>query len=294
MRIITLKSSLAVTDGLMFNMDATNVTNDKSTWGDNISLRYFDDTIYDTVEKRTEAYNEESKYSNDSQFEGYDRKVSNDVSKYIDTKENAFKFNGNNYVEIYNKDGFDFSKGFTIELYGNFKDYVGATNQEDGFLSILGMWSGKYNEQCKPRFGYYQSSLYYSLDNYMKGVIGSWSDEKWPWNQKYEYKDFKDKEVYITIVFESNVENQTTQAIYANGNLLESGWLDKEYYDKFISNGKTLNYIEFGRCTMGSMSNWCYTKGVCYTARLYNRGLSAEEVSKNVTQTKLYRETIQK
>ena len=158
---------------------------------------------------------------------------------------------------------------------------------------MLGIWNGKYNEQCNARFGYYKSMIYYSLQPYgNQSSMGSWSDEKWPWNQKYEYTNFTNNDIYLTIVFKTNGKDQVTQSIYVDGILLDEGWMSYEYYDKFLTLGESLKYIELGRCTMGSSSNWCYTQGTCYAARIYNKSLNSNEVSNNVMQTKIYRQTL--
>ena len=43
---LSYKSTLAITDGLVFNMDATNVNEKQSNWGENVSLYYYDDIKY--------------------------------------------------------------------------------------------------------------------------------------------------------------------------------------------------------------------------------------------------------
>lgn len=124
---LSSKTGLAITDGLLFNIDAANISSDDiSTWGDNVHLYYFDDSTYDTYDKRKAAYNEQTSYSDVSKFSGYDRQIASNAKNYIDLDKNAFKFNGNNYIEIYNKDGFDFSDGFTFEFYGNLSDLSNA------------------------------------------------------------------------------------------------------------------------------------------------------------------------
>ena len=59
---LSYKSTLAVTDGLVFNMDAINVNENQSNWGENVSLYYYDTANYDTTEKRQKAYAEQNKY----------------------------------------------------------------------------------------------------------------------------------------------------------------------------------------------------------------------------------------
>ena len=293
---LSYKSSLAVIDGLLLNIDATNVNNIESL-GNNVTLYYFDDTVYDTIEKRTSAYNEEAKYTDVTQFAGYDRQKSNNMDDYFDSENSAFKFNGNNYIELYNENGFDFSNGFTLELYGNFEGIVNVTVINE-FMGILGLWDGKYINQCNTRFGYLtgeRKKLHYSLLPEYSEKAGDWEEsESTPWNQQYYIEDFMNKNNYITLVFEKMNSGNFSQKIYMNGKLLDKGELTKKYYEKFLEKAKTLNYIELGRCTMTRNSNWCYAKGLCYATRLYNRALSDEEVEQNVTKNKLYRETYQK
>lgn len=292
---LSYKNSVEVTENLLFNIDATTVSDDMSSLGDNALLYYFDDKVYDTTQKRMDAYNEEVKYNDVTEFSGYDRQVSNDISNYIDTENNAFKFNGNNYIEIYNQDGFDFSNGFTLEFYGNFKESISATITSTHFMGILGTWNGNYNSQCCTRIGYVPDSrkkLHYSLISNAR-YTGSWSESDYPWNQQYYIENFLEKDNYITLVFNPLSKEKVIQKIYIDGKLLAEGWLEKGYYQEFVGASKKLNYIEFGRCTMTAVSNWCYAKGICYVTRMYNKVLNDNEVLKNVNKTKLYRKMIQ-
>ena len=36
-----------------------------------------------------------------------------------------------------------------------------------------------------------------------------------------------------------------------------------------------------GRCTYGNESNWGYIKGLCYSTRIYNKGLTKGEIEEN-------------
>ena len=42
-------------------MDAINVNENQSNWGENVSLYYYDTANYDTTEKRQKAYAEQNK-----------------------------------------------------------------------------------------------------------------------------------------------------------------------------------------------------------------------------------------
>lgn len=136
---ISFKDTLGVTDGLVFNMDASNMDQNLSNWGDNVTLRYFDDTIYDTTEKRQQAYNEQKTYGSvKEKDDGYDRQISTNSADYIDQENHAFKFNGNNYIEVYNENGFDFSNGLTFEFYGKLLDKFNGTMLGLGAKKVMG------------------------------------------------------------------------------------------------------------------------------------------------------------
>lgn len=257
---LSSENNVAISDGLLFNFDATNIDSyDVSALGENVHLYYFDDSVYDSYFKRNEAYNEQLSYGDVSKFSGYDRQISSNSKNYIDLDNKTFKFNGNNYIEIYNKDGFDFSKGFTFEFYGNLNGYFNAT-LDCAYVPFLGLWNGLYNSQCYTRFGYlsdYRKKFHYNLA--INTSSGSWPEQSHPYNQQYPFENFLNNKVYLTLVFNPEKKlNQATQSIYINGKLLAEG--DFSGYDSFVYLAKNLNYIEFGRCTMSNISNWCYAK----------------------------------
>lgn len=293
---LSSEKGLAVKDGLLFNMDAANVNIDLESWGNNVSLFYYDSNIYNTMEKRNEAYQEQVKYDNvnNKEYKGYDRNLSDTNKDYLEQGKNAFKFNGNNYIEIYNEKGFDFSNGFTLEFYGNIEDFTQAT-MNSNFYGMLGIWDGIYANQCKTRLGYTSdtNNIFYSLILESCSDYGSWGEDSGHlYNQIYPISDFIKKDVYLTITFNPSNEKKVIQTIYINGEKIAEGWLGNAYYSKFVNNSKMMKYIELGRCTISQPSNWAYMKGTCYTSRIYNRALTDDEVSKNVDQTKLYRQTL--
>ncbi len=287
---LSAETGLAITDGLLFNIDASSISSDDiSTWGDNVHLYYFDESTYDTYDKRNSAYKEQIPYGDVSKFSGYDRQVSSNAKDYIDLDKNAFKFNGNNYIEIYNKDGFDFSDGFTFEFYGKLSGFSNAFLGAS-FFPLVGLWDGIFSNQCCSRFGYLSSAnkIHYSLTVDDPDECGSWPEPDFPHNQQYPLDSFVNTDFYLTIVFNQSKDGTITQTIYLNGNLLAEGWLTKNYYNIFLESAKSLNYIELGRCTMSGYGNWCYAKGLGYTSRLYNRALSSDEVYQNANKTMTY------
>ncbi len=140
---LDFESTVGVKEGLIFNMDATNIGDGQDSWGDNVTLRYFDDTVNDTYEERKLAFEEQKKFTsvleNDN---GYDRLKSTDSNLYIDSEQKSFKLNGNNYIEISHDGGFDFSKGLTFEFYGKISGYDG-TLYSTNTGGVLSLWNRK-------------------------------------------------------------------------------------------------------------------------------------------------------
>ena len=221
---LSYENSLAIKDNLIFNFDASNVSEDMANLGKNVTLRYYDKNIYDTLEKREKA------------SANYDRNISNDINEYVDTKNKIFKFNGNNYIEIYNENGIDTSNGFTFEFYGNLKGGVHAISDEFPYIGLMGFWDGIIeNNNEIIRFGYMSNNpnnnlsnhLIYNLISWQSSNYGSWGEEGWPCNQIYPFTDFLGKDVYLTISFSKKDDGNVKQSIYVDGKLLAEGWLTR-------------------------------------------------------------------
>ncbi len=300
-------STVAVKDGLVFNYDSANANANIDSLGENTKLYYYDAQKYNTVESRAKAY-EDEKEKNVTNYVGYDRQKSENINDYLDEKTGAFKFNGNNYIEIYNENGFDFSKGLTFEFYGNIlgntvATYNGTDTNWKNFAGLFGIWNGDYSQQCYPRFLnlFASQTLTYSLwatwnPGTQSGQYGD-SNPLGSWNQHVSIGDIKSKQIYLFITIDnSKVDNDKINQsiyIYLDGTLKEySGWLLKEYYDYFVEQVKGLHYFELGRCSYGTISNWGYLKGLCYSTRIYNKGLSKEEVQDNYRVTKLFHDNM--
>ena len=293
------KSSLAVENPL-FNLDSANVGLDKSSWGSNATLYYYDNTQYGTIEARKTGY-ELEKGKNVTNFVGYDRQKSENISEYLDETTGAFKFNGNNYIEINNPKTFDFSEGMTFEFYGNITEPVAATiteqenEQHNKTCGLFGFWNGNYNEQCNIRFNWtpcINNRLFYSLADYTDQQHGEWDWTGAPWNQYRNIGNILNKDIYITITIDNKEQEENNEHItqsvyiYENGKRTEYiGWYRKDMYEKFIEAVNKLNYLELGRCTCAHPSNWCYFKGLCYSTRIYNKALSSDEVQANYDAT---------
>ena len=79
-----------------------------------------------------------------------------------------------------------------------------------------------------------------------------------------------------------------------NNIFIGEGWLSKTYYNYFVENIKDSKYIELGRCTFEGPGNWCYPKGLCYCTRIYNKGLTRDEIQTNYDKAIAYHELMKK
>ncbi len=294
-------STISVTDHLLFNLDSANVGLDKASWGKNATLYYYNDNEYDTVEKRKEAYEEQKGKDVSTNNGGYDRQQSDKIEEYIDEETGAFNFNGNNYIEIKSNGEYDFSEGLTFEFYGKILDNVQSILEDEEFTGLFSFWNGKYNEGSSIRFGihYEKKDIQYnlSIEGSKDVEWGEWSiDKNAPWNQIAPVgKDLFNNDIYFVVSFDPNEgknDKYITQKLYindvseVNDSLKKvSGWLTKDYYDKFIENVKKLDYLELGRSTIRDAGNWSYLKGLCYSTRIYNKALTEEEIKMNIDKT---------
>ncbi len=292
-------STVAVKDDMVFNFDSANLDISEGSIGQNAKLYYYDTEKYPTEEDRKTAYETYEKGHTVVEVVGYDRSESSDAQDYIDAETNAFKFNGNNYIEIYNESDFDFSKGFTYEFYGKIDGSVCAIQDSSGYCGLFGLWNGTYSRQASIRFGVYlpSSRVMYNLihPTYLKdennnnitesSAYGDWiSSTKDPWNQNCVLdSDVRENDLFITVTFSPSNGSQSSpmQSVYINGEEFKSGALGEKYYNEFVKQVKDLHYLEIGRCTMDTVANWSYTKGLCYSIRMYNKALTEGQVRDN-------------
>lgn len=78
--------------------------------------------------------------------------------------------------------------------------------------------------------------------------------------------------------------------IFVDGEFVYDTYYSKSQYDELKENQDRLNlkYFTIGRCSMNHSGWWHYAKSNIYCMRLYNRGLSEEEIMENYNTTKAY------
>lgn len=83
--------------------------------------------------------------------------------------------------------------------------------------------------------------------------------------------------------------NNFTYSVYINGDKKKDAILDGSYWENFKKNvSKYIEGIRIGKVIWNNIEG--YFNGDVYSIRIYNKALTAEQVEKNYTATKKYRE----
>ena len=189
------------------------------------------------------------------------------------------------YGKIYDVE----KKLFLTPTPGSYSNYGGIMNIQvsgaDGGLS---------------RFGIFAGNPYYFAFNLMQPgyyhwVVGAecvkkepgWSSPNSPWNQNVPRDMPENGDVYMSLVFDGNKNEET---LYINGMCQATTRIGEEYWKDFL---KTLevskpNEICIGRGSMDSAYHKHYTAMNCYTMRIYSRALSDDEIKENYKMSVAY------
>ena len=82
------------------------------------------------------------------------------------------------------------------------------------------------------------------------------------------------------------------QTLYVNGDKICEGTLSRDYWKEFVEDDlKSLKYFCVGRSSMYYDGSWHYSKMNAYSIKLYNRGLSEQEVKENYDKAVAYHNT---
>lgn len=270
---LSYKTAVGTIDGLIFNLDPSVIENAtkeniNEKLGSNVELMNFD-------------WNKDS---------GLTKK--------------SFNFDGvNDYIKIkYDNEEKNIlaQNGFTFEFYGT---YNGGTSYNEknevvdnnGYKGLFCYWNGNEKEQASLRFGInnYGKNIFWNAKVGIMGVDALKSDyshPKAPWNIIYPEteKIQSNKEVYFTITLNCT-QNNYIHTLYANGEKLYEGNFNNIYWNNFVKDDlQKLKYFCIGRSSMDNNGCWHYSKMNAYSIKLYNRGLSAEEVKDNYNKAVAY------
>lgn len=271
---LSYKTAVGTTDGLIFNLDPSVIENAtkeniNEKLGSNVELMNFD-------------WNKDSGLTKKSfNFDG--------VNDYI-----KIKYDNEEEKNILAQNG------FTFEFYGTYnggtsyneKNEVVDNNEYKGLFCY---WNGNEKEQASLRFGInnYGKNIFWNAKVGIMGVDALKSDyshPKAPWNIIYPEteKIQSNKEVYFTITLNCT-QNNYIHTLYANGEKLYEGNFNNIYWNNFVKDDlQKLKYFCIGRSSMSNNGCWHYSKMNAYSIKLYNRGLSAEEVKDNYNKAVAY------
>ena len=260
----SLNSTLAVNDGLVLNIDPTNLADGNWT-----GITKHGDVTYDNSSKAL-LFNEDT--TNNPNGEG----------GYLELKRNDV----------------DFSNGFTFEIYANLSrtrydngsglinmglfcriPYLGADRMNA--LRFLGTGQNWDNVYAMAKFNG-GSSYVSSEGNIRTDDAGNVTSTKEIFNVN--------EDVYFTFVYK--VENNEVDQIevYANGELVgKNGYGHNSYINGLnIWNSSQCPFF-LGVCPWGYNESLYYLKGKVYTTRLYTTSMTPEEVKNNMDMTQKYR-----
>lgn len=275
----SLNSTLAVSRGLVLNIDSTNLADGRWT-----GITKHGDVQYDSSSKAL-LFNE-------------------------DTLNNPTGEGG--YLEL-KRSGVDFSNGFTFEMYANlsrlvYDNNLGYTNTKNaGYFCRTKSLTNVEDVTYAMRFGYsdvktickfYIRSSWYgegqNLGITKNGDIRILGDCGYNKNEDFyltfvyrAYNSSKQDENYDEYMKKNNVDKIE---YYINGELYGYTYNGKDSYAEGLN---TWNNDEcpffLGVCPWYAVGNLYYLKGKVYTTRLYTTSMTSEEVKENMDMTQKYR-----
>ena len=275
----SLNSTLAVNEGLVLNIDPTNVADGNWT-----GLTKHGDVKYDAGSKAL-LFNEDS--VNNPKGEG----------GYLETT----------------RSGIDFSNGFTFEIYANlsrllYKNGIFNDKAASGLFCRMPSLDSSY--MFAMRFGY---ATGYNEGNYLckfnepsswygnagKNIITAVNGTV---NGENGYKENED--FYLTFVYRVYNENKDDEnydeymkenkvdkvEYYVNGELFGYTYYGSDSYKNGLKTWNNDNCpFYLGVCPWYQNNNLYYLKGKVYTTRLYTSSMTKEQVKENMDMTQKYR-----
>ena len=296
-----LDATLAVTDGLVLNIDPMSLADGE--WRQNAE----DNSFYDFYVKDNKTGKEENKEIQKTGDVVYDATVR--ALRFNEDSVNNPTGEGG-YVKLM-KSGVDFSNGFSFEIYANLSRlrYDNGSGKECSSLFCrIPVLDASYTKSI--RFGvasdrtickFYHESTWTGTGNILKiGSSGNIIAEKIGYDVNEDF--------YLTFVYTAYDNTKTTeyQSIHYDETMINEGVDKIEYYvngklygytyhghDSYINGLNTWNTDEcpfyLGVCPWWAAGNLYYLKGNVYTTRLYTTSMTSEQVKDNYNTTLKYR-----
>ena len=256
----SINTSLAVKDGLILNIDPTNLADGKWT-----GITKYGDVIYNPTSK---------------------------ALVFNCSEENTAGIGG--YLEL-KRSGVNFSNGFTFEIYANLlrKDYESHTlagNRGLGLFCRMPTLNSSYTQAL--RFGYTKagtickfnskSSWTGSGSKLSTGSTGSVAVSNPGYNVNEDF--------YLTFVYNRDDSGKDKIEYYINGELYGYTHYGKGSYNKGLETwNKDTCPVFVGVSPWHANGNLYFLKGSVYSCRLYTDAMTPEEVKDNFDMTQKYR-----
>ena len=255
---LSYKTSLAVTDSLAMNIDATDLSDEN--WGD--------------IEKHGDV-----KYLSENKSLYFDGD-----GDYLEFTKNADFSNGFTFEIYANLERVEYNNGSPYIGMGIFckmplltSNYTqamrfGLTGDTICKFNVSSSWNGNGQEMSTTGGGHVMTNYRYATnqDFYVTFVYTRYNEKNPQWDEK------ADK---IELYVDGKLYGYTYYGINSYNNGAKTWNNDQSHF--FL-----------GVCPWHQDGNLYYLKGNIYCTRLYERALSENEVKENVTKTELYRQTI--
>ena len=244
--------NLAVTDGLILNVDPINMS-DNNSWGDGVTLKGVQDG---------DGYG----------FNG-----------------NEIKLDGvDDYIEIYTGEN-DMSEGITFEYYGNVKNRTSYILNK-AIIKPKDGWDKRFDQIFRSTLYTSDTSVKLRLD--MNGSVNSESDWRensfGDWISKVFGFDFSNDDGYISI--SANLKNREI-VVYWNGEYIDKTTASLNWMNGGGLTESNIPFV-IGLQTGGNEYREAYSKMNIYACRLYNKVLTSEEIKENYNKTVEYRKML--
>ena len=240
------------------------------------------------------------------------------VNDYIKVKyDDSLAYNSDGTPYLSSEDSHHMTKkeilkenGLTFEFYGvlepgnSYKLENGElTLYDNEYNGVFGYWNGNEKEQCGLRFGTgifdYENVICWNYGAGGKVTEGSEfaADPSNLHNNFYKIPNlFGETPHYLAVSIDTSKvyeENSYRLAIYVDDEPVKEGKYPISSWETFEEELEELNYFCIGRCSFHAAGYWHYSKMNCYALRLYNRGLTDEEIRQSIEDTKKYHKMLE-
>ncbi len=214
---LSYKTGLATTDGLIFNMDALNMS-DSTSWGDSVHLYGFDDE------------NEQGGY-----------------------KGNYFEFDGvNDYITV---DGnLDVVNEITLEFYGSINQPYETTYSYVPFFSAYNGIRKDTNGECMRMWSMRKKSICTNFGYVSCTNESIWEYPTAQWNLVVNQEIKLNTDMMFTVTYNNSTQKY---CVYSNGNLVKAAILGQSYWDNFKNNEVSkIEHFNIGTATWNNITGF--------------------------------------